>query len=232
MDHQLQIPASLIHQCHLWITMHLEQLPVSQLSLLPLMTREELLLKLPIADVCQLEDKKFVKGIDMEKFWRSQCNLLYWREEILRYAKEKLLTNTEYYRSIFYGQIASCVIGCLSLFEFTSVCRDREGTELDLKDGNPLSFLYGVRKVDSYRNACQLVFPPRYFHESKFEVCDSSKDVIKAVVSCFQGKLPRILEVNVGEGYEADLEYAHFIREVEFLNVCGFLFDDAKGFDF
>ena len=61
-------PESLVHQCQLWIAMHLEQLPVSHLSLLPLSTRNELLLKLPIADVCRLEGTQFTVGIDMAAF--------------------------------------------------------------------------------------------------------------------------------------------------------------------
>ena len=231
MDHQLQIPASLVHQCQLWITMHLEQLPVSQLSLLPLTTRKELLLQLPIADVCQLEDENFVEGIDMREFWQSQCTeYSYRRMEILRYAKEKW-TNAECYRCLLYGKIASYVIDNSS---FTHSLRDL------------LYFLYCVRKVDgckdvvswlyqTSKNACQLVFPPRYTAyiqeiESSwlYPKKDAREDVIKAVVSCFRGKLPKILELSVTR-FMANFESAHFIQEVEWLHIDSFASD--KGSD-
>ena len=51
--------------------MHMEGLPVSLLSLLPLSTRKELLPRMPIADVCLLEDTMFVDGIDMEAYWKA-----------------------------------------------------------------------------------------------------------------------------------------------------------------
>ena len=63
---------SLVQQCHTYIVMHLEEFPVTRLSLLPLSTRKELLYQLPIADVCQrLENTEFTAGLDMEEFWKS-----------------------------------------------------------------------------------------------------------------------------------------------------------------
>ena len=41
---------SLVQQCQLYILMHVEDFPVSFLSLLPLSVREVLLWRLPIAD--------------------------------------------------------------------------------------------------------------------------------------------------------------------------------------
>ena len=223
MDHQLHahVPASLVHQIQLWITMHLEQLPVSQLSLLPLTTRKELLLKLPIADICQLEDKKFVEGIDMREFWGDAKMDFYsfWPAHFspshyswgLGSPQPSLMeiysSDTELCRSLLYGGVAQVVL------------------RPDLINLNVLSFLYCVRKSDG---CCQLVFPPRYVQQNKF---DSTEDVIEAVVSCFRGKLPRILELYMdGTDYEASPKYAHFVREVEYLRV--WVLDGAKGFDF
>lgn len=62
---------SLQQQCLLHILMHLEQFPASSLALLPLSLRQELLINLPIADVCMLEESPFVHGMDMEDFWKG-----------------------------------------------------------------------------------------------------------------------------------------------------------------
>ena len=54
--------------------MNLEGFPVSYLSLLPLKTRESLLWRLPIADICKLEGTKFVEGFqDMTAYWKLSC---------------------------------------------------------------------------------------------------------------------------------------------------------------
>ena len=56
----MAVVESLAQQCHTYIMMHLEELPVrGHLSLLPLSTRKELLYHLPIADVCRLENTEF-----------------------------------------------------------------------------------------------------------------------------------------------------------------------------
>ena len=68
---------SLVHQCYHYIAMNLEQFPVSNLYLLPLKVREELLWRLPIADLCMLEDTEYVEGFhDMEAYWKLPCREL------------------------------------------------------------------------------------------------------------------------------------------------------------
>ena len=47
----------------------LEDYSANYLWLLPLRLREELLLNLPIADVCNLEQTRFVDGLDMDRVW-------------------------------------------------------------------------------------------------------------------------------------------------------------------
>ena len=65
---------SLMHQCYHYIAMNLEKFPVSYLSLLPLKIREELLWRLPIADICQLEDTEYMEGFqDMAAYWKLPC---------------------------------------------------------------------------------------------------------------------------------------------------------------
>lgn len=58
-------------QLLLYLMAHLEDYPASYLRLLPTRLRQTLLLNLPVADICQLERTKFVKGIDMESLWST-----------------------------------------------------------------------------------------------------------------------------------------------------------------
>ena len=43
---------------------------MSYLALLPLTIRKELLNRLPVADVCLLEETPFVDGLDVQAYWR------------------------------------------------------------------------------------------------------------------------------------------------------------------
>ena len=51
--------------------MTLEQYSTDSLSLLPKGFRLQLLHKIPIIDICRLEDTAFVTGIDMEPIWKQ-----------------------------------------------------------------------------------------------------------------------------------------------------------------
>ncbi len=62
---------SLEELCLTHVAMTLEQYPTGSLSLLPKGFRVQLLHKIPIIDVCRLEDTEFVTGIDMEPVWRQ-----------------------------------------------------------------------------------------------------------------------------------------------------------------
>ena len=65
---------SLALLCENYIAKHLEEFPISYLSLLPLSIRKDLLWRLPIADVClRLENSDFVKGLDMAAYWKLPC---------------------------------------------------------------------------------------------------------------------------------------------------------------
>ena len=63
---------TLQHQCMQFILMHLEEIPPSYLALLPLSIRKKILYRLPVADVCLLEETPFVDGLDLEAYW-SDC---------------------------------------------------------------------------------------------------------------------------------------------------------------
>ena len=62
---------TLQQQCMWFILMYLEELPPSYLALLPLSIRKEIITRLPIADVCRLEETPFVDGLDLKPYWRS-----------------------------------------------------------------------------------------------------------------------------------------------------------------
>ncbi len=62
---------SLEELCLTHVTMTLEQYSTDTLSLLPKDFRLQLLHKIPIVDVCRLEDTDFTSGIDMESVWMA-----------------------------------------------------------------------------------------------------------------------------------------------------------------
>ena len=68
---KLSAVQSLSEQCIDHVVVHLEEYPPSYLSLLPLLVRKEILWKLPMADVCRVEDTDFVQGIETEHYWNS-----------------------------------------------------------------------------------------------------------------------------------------------------------------
>ena len=106
---------SLVHQCYHYIAMNLEKFPVSCLSLLPLEIREELLWRLPIADMCLLEDTEYVEGFqDMAAYWKLPCKEFQGHAprdvDIISYEE---WDSVEYAKAILYGQVVTALIGCL-----------------------------------------------------------------------------------------------------------------------
>ena len=72
---------SLQDQCLLFIVGYLfesnkgeEGIPISLLALLPLSIRRQLLLLLPVIDVCRLENTPFTHGIAMDEIWETLYN--------------------------------------------------------------------------------------------------------------------------------------------------------------
>ena len=196
--------------------MHLEELPVSYLSLLPLSTRKELLEKLPIADVCQLEDTKFVDGIDMAGFWEFTCQESYCMGDVRAYFKE--WDDAKYHRAILYGTVANLVMGGEPHGDFWFSYPNNAELE---EDDDIISFLYSVRKFDEYKVRCRLLLPPRYHQES---MCNLSNkiELIEALLKCFRGELPKILPSVQLYGDEIDLEYAkYFLTNVSYLGIHG-----------
>jgi hypothetical protein len=217
---------SLVYQCYHYIAMNLEKFPVSYLSLLPLKVREELLWRLPIADMCLLEDTEYVKGFrDMAAYWKLPCKDFRGSgnedPDVGCYLEK--WDDVEYAKEILYGQVVTAIIGCLNELVFYLPFDDELDPLVYGKDAAMIRFLYAVRKP-SFRNnetGCELTFPHRYRENDGLT---SKKDIIDAVISYFKGELPKIVsEVLLYD--DMDNEYYDLLNKVVYLGVHGGVFD-------
>ena len=122
----LPFPVPLRLQSLLFIIGHLDQYRNESLALLPPRTRRELLLNLPVVDVCRLEGSGVTEGIDMEEVWKT---LYYNRlpthhkelEQFLVDDNEEMdswkdcyftsLYNIRLYKQNYYDDDCSCIYG-------------------------------------------------------------------------------------------------------------------------
>ena len=212
---------SLVHQCYHYIAMNLEKFPVCNLSQLPLKIREELLWRLPIADMCLLEDTEYVEGFqDIAAYWKHPCEELRGIEtrDIDMICNEMKLDKPNYAKAVLYSHVATTLIGCL-FEDLTFVLPFKDS--LDPYDKSTLiPLLYAVRKPlssDKFGRGCGLLFPARYYSKS---ILTSKKDIINAVIDCFKGELPKILaDICVCEAI--DNEYYELLTNVVCLSICG-----------
>ena len=201
---------SLVHQCQHYIVMHLEEFPVSHLSLLPLSMRRDLPWRLPVADTClRLENTEFTAGLSMESYWKST-----WKDagpdvggsscdsDVRGYFQA--WDGAEYTRAVLYRLMATMAIGQLwdGDFAFYSPHFGQDRTGYHENWGMPVyPFLYAVRKpydnpVSSGRfSSCNLIFPPRYSQKSD----KHNNDLTEYEVVNFFGSFPRIIpELHIG----------------------------------
>ena len=66
---------SLTDRCLVEIITHLEDYSIEELSTLPRSLRQEFLSRLPIPDLCELEEASVTDGINMEEVWYAKCLL-------------------------------------------------------------------------------------------------------------------------------------------------------------
>ena len=235
---------SLVLQCQHFITMHLEEFPVSHLSLLPLSTRRDLLWQLPLADVCQLEDIKFTEGLDMASYWRSPWECVYlgianwWPDyDVQDYVQE--WDSTEYARAMLYGLLTTCAIGNLyeGEFEFLLPHLHCEDEEYEVhKYMSVISLLYAVRKPDydlQHNPNYQLKFPSRYSHKSNKDEEDLTVPEVMKLFSR-DGALPTIFpQIEVYN--DVDHDYAAivpiYLCNAVYIGVKGHVFTE-QGLDF
>ena len=234
---------SLVEQCYHYVAMNLEKFPVGYLSLLPLKVREELLWRLPIADLCLLEDTEYVDGFqDLAAYWKLPfqdfMKAVQNHADVARYVEE--WDSIEYAKAILYGQVAVTAFGCLydafiADLEYCSICLPFNGRlDPNVKDV-VVPLLYAVRKpfVGS-KSGCGLAFPPRYRDKDRIiwsskkgivnSMWCSNKFIVNSVRGCFKSGFPKVmLQVCIRE--DIDSEYFGLLDEVALIatNNDGFI---------
>jgi hypothetical protein len=221
--------------------MHLEEYPVSHLSLLPLSTRRDILWRLPLADVCQLEDTGFTQGLDMAAYWKSPWEISWWpNDDIQKYIQTEW-DELEYARAVLYGRLTSCALG-ISVdqefdYEFFLPYQREDDEYMSQQYISAISLLYAVRKPDHDLHAAgskyRLIFPPRYSHKSGKVDEDLT---VPEVMTCFsrEGELPRVFpKIEIFSDVERD--YAAivpcYLRSAVYIGVKGHIFTE-QGLDF
>ncbi len=203
--------------CHSYILMHLEELPVSYLSLLPLSERKCLLQRLPIADVCLLEDTDFMNDIDMENYWRLPATEFVEVEESEYFIEQ--WGRAKFAKAILYGEVAAMVIDCLPGGFWFLFAHGKKYIQIE----DLIVFLYAVRKFAE--SECWFTYPSHY----EAMLCLDEKDVIvpeeilDATVKCFRGELPKILN-RVFVDDNTQLKY-EFLCELRLLCILGIEWD-------
>jgi len=221
---------SLQQQCLLRILMHLEQFLASSLALLPLSLRQELLINLPIADVCMLEESSFVHGMDMEDFWKG---LITSRPDLPDLYPENVCPGTSETVKVISALAKARCYGLVAEYIVDSRTRGSLDFPMDMNPCNTtepqrrykiIEFLYAVRKFASrnephswrgitYHN-CEFLFPSRYV---QFQRCyPSSSGMVDAVVHGFRGH-PQILIVG---GLEQQIITSGFLSDPTYLHEC------------
>ena len=110
-DSDHQSPMSLEHQCYLYLILHLEKFLPEEISLLPLRKRQRLLVNLPAADVCQLEETSVVKGVCMNEVWKEigRRQIQHFYKSVCESTLEKLQRG-EGYRDHFHEVVSHTII--------------------------------------------------------------------------------------------------------------------------
>ena len=102
------------------IPCNMDEISVSHLSLLPLSTLRDILWRLPLTDVCQLEDTDFAEGlcVDMAAYWKSTLEIDWWpNDDINKYIQTEW-DDLDYAGAALFSQLTSCAIGIVNDEEF------------------------------------------------------------------------------------------------------------------
>ena len=177
---------TLQQRCLHHILMHLEEFPANYLALLPLSLRRELLTKLPIADVCRLEEGPFVQGIDMEDYWSCLIGL-HLRSLSRRFSA----------KARCYGEVAACILHCGGVhfqyhYRLNFRSKSFRGMSRTSRTYLLLKFLFAVRQsreldCREINQNCGYLFPLRYAQYNNSNDHPSTTELVDAVVHCFRG---------------------------------------------
>ena len=111
-DSDHQSPMSLEDQCYLYLILHLEKFLPKEISLLPLRERQRLLVNLPAADVCQLEETSVVEGVCVNEVWKEigQRQIKHYPYKYVCESTLEKLQRGEGYRDHFHEVVSHTVI--------------------------------------------------------------------------------------------------------------------------
>ena len=223
---------SLVDQCQHFIAMNLDEFPVSHLSLLPLKTREDLLWRLPIADLCLLEDTDFIKGIqDMAEYWKFPVGSFLGTQDtpdfdVACYFEQ--WDKIDYSKAILYGQIATAITGGLR----EDFCFNLPFGDDSLGDDDVIALLYTVKRpIMIGEDICgsEMIFPARYLRYLERKQF-TKQEITAAVIRCFKGELPKIL-ADIQLYDDVQLDYGSFLSRVTYIGIHGTPFE-GRGLDF
>ena len=189
---------SLSDQCLDHIIIHLEEYPPSYLALLPFALRKEILWRLPMADVCSLEDTGFMKGIDTGEYWRSTFSEF----DSFAVPDQKQGSIRKYFEERWKGLMKAVVHGMISGLCFGLFALDHSGFQVfssSSSDISPaISLMFGLRDEEDKEYGNQMVrksnkaLPPSY---QQYGSCSSREDLWRSVMECFKGNLPTYLHM-------------------------------------
>ncbi len=184
----VSFPFSSCVLCTSWCTWS-SSLSVSYIALLPLWLRRELLVKLPIADVCLLEDGPFVRGMDMEEVWKNLTTKIVVGYMYHSSAKLESRLPILSAKARCYGQVARAILHhhCYGSF------RSYRGL---------LRYLYAIRNSGdlvaerNWQKDYEFSFPPRYVqYQYTSNQYPSTAERVETVVHCFRG-LPEVVLIS------------------------------------
>ena len=211
-------------QCIDHIVTHLEEYPSSYLVLLPLLLCEAILWRLPMADVCRLEETEFVKGIKTEDYWSST----FLENDNYILPDYDWMRTSKYFEEHWQSGSVKRAIVCGSVFGLAFGFCDFNQTGFHVGHSSDmvlvtLSLMFRVREeVWDYWNEINRkssgAIPPRY---QQYSVCNSKEDLLRAVMECFRGDLPSYLYTECLEEAACDnfFYYVPYFKNLRYLEL-------------
>ena len=179
--------------------------------------RKEILNRLPVADVCLLEETPFMDGLDLEFHWRSCLSLYPGQMMLCPDLQEICEANwrpTQFAKACFYSGIAASVLNSTTNNLGYAIS---EGVQYSLSYGNfyeVSALCFAVRSVISETGPCEFSFPPRY---AKYNFCRDLGQV-NVAVDAFKGH-PRLLKLGFNMTERFPFHMSTFLSDLEYLEI-------------